>query len=649
MPLLLIAGIFLFVDELNLTPYTDTISTKFNKSTGRSLEINGELRVTLSLDPSLTVSQVKMGNPEWAKEPVFFSADQLNMQLSIESLFNQGIDSLILKLTDATINAERNKDGKTSWNFSDSGHQHDDDDEFGLKRGDFPKHMEIDIANAVLNFTDDEMEQSWSLQLDTGQLISPKPGESISVSVHGIWDEKPVNIEGTMGPVSEPAHYPVKLSGELLGINGSVDGRIPLAIDKSDSTQFAVELKSDSLKPLRDILGASIPAIGPASIKFTAEGKTGVIEFTDVNATIQKGTISGKLKLSEGKHRPLLSGSLNLNNVDFEPWIPEQIESEKSVPKGSNPFSTEKIDLTANRLFDANMTLSGRNIHLPLRTIPEITGSYRRNNGNIDVSIKAAGHHAPLTVNLSVKRTKNGQAINLKVHDEKLNWDEILRGSDLKGSITGHLNIDVDIAGSGRTPAEFLGSLDGRAVVLMGKGTAQLGSLDRVVGGTTAVLGQMFSSNAEHSTINCMAADLKLDNGQANINLGLIDTQYSTVVIQGKLDLKSGTVDLKTSPTPKGVTLSVAAPVKITGPINDPNYSLEKGGALFVLGDLITKTVFPETLVLSIFGDAVRGNSCVKIAQSPQKSDSTENIEEETKAPEKEKPVKQHALDIIGH
>lgn len=648
-PLLVAAGIFIYFDEINLTPYKNLVSKQFKEYTGRQLNIGGELRLNLTSKPSLTTSRIQVANPDWAQEPVLFSADKLLLEFNLGTLLDGEIDHMQLNLTNARINAEVSNEGERSWwLFEQDKDVEDDDIEIEFDRHDLPSHIDVNITETVVNYSEAETGDSWSLSLDKANLSSPVPGEPVDTVISGTWNEKTLDLEGQVGPVDKQWNFPIQLSGKVLGINGSIDGSIPLAIAQSSNSQLKVKLNSDNLKPLRGVLGPSIPAIGPVAIEFTMTGQSNRIQITNIKGNVQRGRLTGGLTLTSGKNRPLLSGTLDLDTFNLTPWLPAPLRTVDNRKDGASPFSTRRLNLTPTRLFDAQLNFTGRDVTFPRRTVKNVSGTLRSKSGNVEVNIKSESvdKSNALTIHYSATRKKGGQSVRLKIHDEKMNWDDLFKGTGLLGSISGRVNIDLDLSGRGRTPAELLGSMDGRIILLMGKGKAQIGKLDRTIGGTNAILGQMFSKKANTATVNCMAVNMKLNDGIANLDMGAIDTQYSTIVAQGKVNLKNGSINLETRPRAKGVTLSVATPVSVSGSISKPVYTIKKGAILARITTLATNVLLPETLVLKLFGDAAAGNPCLKVtAKAPEK----ESKETDTKTKEETKSKRKSSLDIIDH
>ena len=109
------------------------------------------------------------------------------------------------------------------------------------------------------------------------------------------------------------------------------------------------------------------------------------------------------------------------------------------------------------------------------------------------------------------------------------------------------------------------------------------------------------SADASKTRINCAICDLNFNQGLMTSELAVLDTQYSTVFLDGQVNLKNEQLDLKVSPEAKGVTLSVAFPVLVKGTMAAPNIDVEKKGALIKTGQLWATVAYPPAALVKLF------------------------------------------------
>ena len=160
----------------------------------------------------------------------------------------------------------------------------------------------------------------------------------------------------------------------------------------------------------------------------------------------------------------------------------------------------------------------------------------------------------------------------------------------------------------------IMATLDGNINLLMEQGSANAKALDMFVGGLTAMIGTIFTSNSSKTKINCAISDINIKDGMLTPQLIVLDTQYSTVFADGQVDLKEEQLDIKVTPAAKGVTLSVAYPVHLYGSFSNPKVEVEKTDALLKSGELWANIIYPPSVLIK-FSDLGGGreNPCVSM------------------------------------
>jgi hypothetical protein len=165
--------------------------------------------------------------------------------------------------------------------------------------------------------------------------------------------------------------------------------------------------------------------------------------------------------------------------------------------------------------------------------------------------------------------------------------------------------------------AQLMATLNGHVNLLAEHGSADakmLEVLDKFVGGLSAMFGSIFTEQSSKTSINCAICDMKIQNGVLTPQLAVLDTEYSTVFAGGQVDLKNERLDIKVSPEAKGVTLSVAVPVRLYGRLSKPDIEIEKTGALIKTGQLWATVAYPPAALVK-FSDLGGGkqNPCVSM------------------------------------
>ncbi|MBT5230419.1 MAG: AsmA family protein, partial [Methylococcales bacterium] len=110
--ILLVVGAVLFLDP---NDFKGQITEQFEKATGRTMTITGNLGRTLWPNIGFSIQGVSVGNAEGYTNDAFAEVEELSLGLAIIPLFSKQLEVKAIKLSGVTINAEKNKAGRGNW------------------------------------------------------------------------------------------------------------------------------------------------------------------------------------------------------------------------------------------------------------------------------------------------------------------------------------------------------------------------------------------------------------------------------------------------------------------------------------------------------------------------------------------------------
>src|SRR5271165_776949 len=85
---LLVAGVAVFLATLDPNSYKSQIIAAVQSATGRELTIGGRISLSLSLRPTLQVSDVSLSNPPGFSRPQMVTLQLLDLQLALIPLLS---------------------------------------------------------------------------------------------------------------------------------------------------------------------------------------------------------------------------------------------------------------------------------------------------------------------------------------------------------------------------------------------------------------------------------------------------------------------------------------------------------------------------------------------------------------------------------
>lgn len=114
---LLLAGGLYALTLIDLGRFAPQIETAAREATGRTLKIDGPLRVGFSLVPTVVAETVSFSNAEWGTKPRMLEAGRLELQVALLPLLSGSVDVRRVVIQDADIWLETDRKGRGNWDF----------------------------------------------------------------------------------------------------------------------------------------------------------------------------------------------------------------------------------------------------------------------------------------------------------------------------------------------------------------------------------------------------------------------------------------------------------------------------------------------------------------------------------------------------
>lgn len=370
--------------------------------------------------------------------------------------------------------------------------------------------------------------------------------------------------------------------------------------------RFGVE--GPSLAAVGDPLGVTLPTTGP----FKTNGlilKEGLVWNAVVEqATVGQSRLSGAFTFDSGRKTPLLSGRLKgtrLLLADLGPAVGAQVKttatSANSTPVKApvvNPppaagrvLPDRPFDLPALRAMDANVLVDIDDLDLgssileplrPLRTHLVLANGVlalrdidaRTGQGNLGGDVQLDGRAAQALWNAQL----HWSGVKLE------SWIKQPRAGNAPPWVTGKLDGQATLAGQGKSTAAILGSLHGGIRMYLLNGSVSHLAVEAAGLDVAQALGMLIKGD-DALPIQCTVADLVVDQGLVRPRVLVLDTEDSTLWIDGSLSLATEALDLRVVVTPKDFSpLALRSPIRLRGSFANPNVSIDKGPLVERLG-----------------------------------------------------------------
>jgi hypothetical protein len=205
--------------------------------------------------------------------------------------------------------------------------------------------------------------------------------------------------------------------------------------------------------------------------------------------------------------------------------------------------------------------------------------------------------------------------------------------------LEGNLDADIDLRAQGSSIAGLMGGLNGKTVLVMGKGRVDKKYIDKLSGNLGFNLFHLlnpFPQEAQpaSTSINCFVSGFSIKDGAARTTALALNTDDMVVVGEGEINLKTERLNLSFKPVPKGgfgthatgkltVRLDeLTRPFKLGGTLAHPSLALDLTQTAIQFGQAIGGVVLfgpvgiAAVLVGSSSGDE---NSCMAAIEAAKK------------------------------
>ena len=268
--------------------YDRLIADEVEAALGRRLEIDGDISISLSLEPRITATQVRLANPSWAQSADFLKISSIDTKIALLPLFVGNLNIIDLSMDQVDADFEVSADGDATWNL-----ESDSDGSGGS--GSIALNLPDDVAIKRLNVTYSDHATGDALQGFFDDVDVASTQNNLDIKTTGQISDTPVTVDlslPSLDAIIDPdLTTPIKGSVSAMDVDLTIDGTVGLDDAGTPTGSAEVTIDSNDISNVATLLGIDVPAEpfqfnGTAALDgqtITAKGKADV---TDTTATI---------------------------------------------------------------------------------------------------------------------------------------------------------------------------------------------------------------------------------------------------------------------------------------------------------------------------------------------------------------------------
>ncbi len=558
------------------------------EKTGRVLAINGELKVKLGWPfPRIHADAVTFANPGWAREKQMVAADAVEIAIDLPHLLLQNIVLPEVRLERPVVFLEQGTDGRKNWLLD-------------LNQQDEGARIRIDrltLDHGRLGY--DDAGQKTSIRSELSTSIMQPAGAGVTFTAQGQYKGLPLKARGNGGPVlamrDESTPYSLKVDATVGHTGVRADGTITSLL-KFSAMDMRLALSGDSLEQLFPLLGIAFPSTHAYATEghLLHSGRTW--RYEKFSGRIGDSDIAGTLQVDTGGKRPAMKADLVSRMFDFAdlgPLIgarPGSVQAAKQAASSPSkaaapipaqarvlpdmPFKTDRWDSV-----DAEVTLKAGTIRrakeLPLEDFVTHL-SLRDSVLTLDpLNFGVAGGHLDAVIALDGR--KDPIQAHAQVRARKILLAKLFPTVELSKTSIGQVNGEFDLAGKGNSVGGMLASSNGKVGLVIAGGEISRLMMEEVGLHLLEILGLKVTGD-KLVKLRCGVADFDVKEGTMHANALILDTEVTTIIGTGSIDLKQEKLDLTLNQHTKHTgPVALRSPIYVRGSFARPDVDVDKG------------------------------------------------------------------------
>ncbi|MDP2124334.1 MAG: AsmA family protein [Parvibaculum sp.] len=344
--------------------------------------------------------------------------------------------------------------------------------------------------------------------------------------------------DGTTGQVTEAAFREITARPKGAGVHAVIEGDV-----NGSAVAFAADIAGDATR----------------------------IALADAALTVAGTSVGGDLIL-DLTGRPTLTGALASPNFDVTPFL----GGGSSGAKGGPVFSRDPLPLDALEAFDADLAFALGELRYGKLVLTDMKLPLTIKGGKLSAPLAAAYRGTPLTLAV----TADGKAKSVAVDAGALNFDlgSLLTDLDLTTMLVARADFGAKLSGRGNSLHAIASSLGGQTNLAIGKGTINSRAFAVVSDDLVNVL-IPGGKTGDTARLTCAISRFDFSGGVGTSKALALETDSLVTTGAGTVDLGRERIDLLFKPKPKNASLlSVAFPVRLSGPLSAPTAGLDRMG-----------------------------------------------------------------------
>lgn len=607
----IVLSLVLTIALLDWNALREPVARYVSEKTDRAVRIDGDLEVDLlTLTPQITVSGLKIGNPQWAGEGLMADVGYATAEIKLLPLLKGEVILPRLMIADSDLKLLADESGRANWQFGRAEPKPPAKEE----PAELPAVQRFIVNDTRLQFIDRKRKLVFHGTVAADEKSTARNAQPFRLEGDGELNGRRFKLRVYGGPLinvdpDKPYTFQASITAgdTVLRAHGSVTEPFDLARYHAE-----LSMSGDDLADLYYLTGLALPNTPPYKVSGRLERAGKLFYLTNAQGKVGDSDLRGDLTLDTSQDRPRLIANLKSESLDFDDLAaplgaPPAINGDETVSETQKaiaaklaeqrrllpdaPLETERI-----RGMDAEVRYQADSVNARRVPFRRVSLHLKLDNGVLTadpLAFELLQGKVVGTARLDARKDVPTTKVDLRVSAVKL--DQFKSRDAKQAPIEGVLQGRIQLTGTGGSVHAFASSADGLVTLVIPHGEVRAAFAELTGINVLRGLGLLLRDDQEQVDIRCGVADFRARDGMLSAKHIVFDTKDVLITGKGNVNLGQEEMDLSVRGQPKKLRLvRVRSPISISGRLRKPDIGLSSGntaaqtGVAAVLATLVT-------------------------------------------------------------
>jgi hypothetical protein len=571
-----VGGAAVAIYSIDFNEYRTLVAEQVKAATGRDLKIAGDLKVGISLTPTVAVNDVSFANAAWGSRPEMMTVKRFEAEMELLPLITGDIRVKRIVLNGADILLETDAKGLGNWAFGQGGGAAAQP--AGGGAGKLPTVNKITFEDVTVTYKDGVAKKTQTVALQKFSAESADAASPIALEIVASLNGNPVSASGTIGALSGIiANQPLPIDIKAEGGGATIAAKGTIAKPAAGKgVAIALTAEGKSLADLTPLAGSPLPPLGPYSFSGNLSDAEGGYKVAGMQLKMGGSDIAGDAAITLGGGKPKIVATLSSSLLDAKDFGIKPAPAANAAPASKDGdgrvFSDAPLPFDLLKAVDAKIAFTGQKVIREPAILDGLAVDLALAGGKLTIGKFDAGiTGGKLGISGVVDGSAALPAVALKLTSRGIEAGTLMQTFGQSAVLSGgKVDMDLNVKGQGKSVRQIMAGLSGSTDLQMGAGKIN----NRFAKIMLSDLFKLISTggSADSSNLNCVVSKFDIVKGLATSKSLVVDTNGATIVGSGKVMLDSEKLDMHLDPTAKQANLvNIAIPVNVGGTLANPS------------------------------------------------------------------------------